>query len=556
MISIKEVTKEYDGKEILKDINLDIQRGYKMALVGPNGAGKSTLLKIIAGEMTFDSGEIKKQDNLEIGYLPQDLKDIPIKTIIDFLLDFCDLSRSKSILDKFDNGQSLSEHDIKEYNDALSDYLIKDGYSFEHKASIMLEGFGFSKNHLEVKTSDLSVGQKTKVFLIGILLKKPDLLIFDEPTNNLDIASIIWLEEYLKKQEITIIVTSHDVLFLDAIISRVAYMDMHNHTLNVTRGTFGDYLERLDKDSQRQKQQYREFTEEKERLEERMREYRIKTQKGSNFQGTDNDKFARGAKRDQAGKSGKQAKSIEKRIEQMVEIDKPIEKKELQIFINPEKKGGSIKFENTVVGYKDFSLAPFSFSINFGAKIALIGPNGTGKSTILKSLIDRSVIISGDVQIDKNLIIGNFMQQHENLPFGDTVIEFLSQKIDKPRNELFSTLVKHGFNIDSVNKLIKILSPGERARLLFTLFSEMKVNVLLLDEPTNHLDIEAIDALTEMLQAYEGTVFIVTHDRTLLKKEIVNDFYLVDNNKVVHLNDYVEYIRLAERKAQKLLSLF
>jgi ATP-binding cassette subfamily F protein 3 len=555
MIEVKAVSKEYNGKEILSGISFSIQKGDKVAIVGPNGVGKSTLLKTMTGEQFCDQGEVVYQDDLVIGYLPQDFKYLPSISVKSFLWEYSGLSLIESALKAYEKNESNDEAEGLIYSNALNEFNAKGGYSFDHTVAIMLEGFDLDPSFLGKDLQTLSVGQKAKVFLTGILLKKPDVVLLDEPTNNLDLPSIIWLEEYLKRQITTVVMVSHDVKFLDAIINKVAYIDPHHHTLDITRGKFSDYLDRLHKDLNRKNQEYQEFTQEKDRLLERASDLKAKTQKGSNFKGSDNDKFARGFKRDRAGRSGKQAKNLEKQIEQMEIKEKPIEKKELQITISPDVKGSSIQCVDLIAGYSTFKVGPVNLTVPFGAKIAFIGANGSGKSTLLNSLTNKSLVLSGVIHTDSKIIIGNLTQQHEILPDEKTIIEFLRSAFEKPDKELYSLLVKHGFNAEAGNKKIGVISPGERARLLFALFSGLKVNTLLLDEPTNHLDIEAMEALTVMLESYEGTIILVTHDRSLLEKKIVNDLYLIEEGKISYLTNYQEYVDTALHRVKKLLRL-
>ena len=211
-------------------------------------------------------------------------------------------------------------------------------------------------------------------------------------------------------------------------------------------------------------------------------------------------------------------------------------------------------FESVAAGYSGYKVGPFNLSILFGQKIVLIGPNGSGKSTILKCLFDKNVVLGGEVRIDSKIVLGNFMQQHDDLPVKMTVIEFLRERLGGEDRDLLSLAVKHGFPAEARDALIGVLSPGERARLLFALFSGKSANVLLLDEPTNHLDLEAVEALTEMLETYEGSILLVTHDRALLENECIDTYYLVSDGKVSPLLDYEEYIQLAQKKAKRLLS--
>ena len=553
MIEVKHIDKSYGVKDILVDVSFSISKGEKIALVGNNGSGKSTLLQILAGLVEPDSGEVSKSPDISLGYMMQDFRPVWDMTVGEYLkrtAGIFELLRDMTELEKFglENPQSVGK-----YTELQLKYSQLDGYAFDHKANIMLNGFGLEEKSLSTLIADLSVGQKAKVVIIGLLLKKPELLLLDEPTNNLDIPSIIWLERFLRETDSAMVIVSHDRYFLDKIIKKVIYLDWYTHKIDMTRGTFSDYLERLKKKLERDKRDYESYEEEKNRLMKRADKLRDLADRGSNYVGSDNDKFARGAKRDRASRSGKQAKNLEKRIELMEELEKPIEKQQMQIKIKASKAGGNIQLNELSVGYNaNILLGPISLNIPFGRRIGFIGLNGSGKSTLIKSITDNSVILSGEIHQDSRLVIGNFMQQHENMDFELSPITFLQREKNIDQSQIISILTKYGFKLQDCHQKIETLSPGQRARILFALFTLQEVNVLLLDEPTNHLDIEATDALLTMLNQFDGTVILVSHDRFILDKAAIDEIYLVEDGNIQLLPNYSKYLEASQNKAKML----
>lgn len=557
MIKAQKLWKSYGSLTVLSDVSFSLARGQKVALVGHNGIGKTTLLKIIAGIETQDSGKLDVARGACIGYLPQDTSLTGSESIMDYL-------RSESGISALEKELEQSSSDLrdpekaKRYGEIHSKYEHLDGYSFSHKAKVILSGFGLDGVELERSLSNLSSGQKSKVILTGILLKGVDILLLDEPTNNLDLPALIWLEDFLQKSNASCIVVSHDRRFLDRVVKKIFEIDWNKHSLTVTGGTYSDYLEMVIKRITSQKEEYRLQQEEIERLNERARERKVGAQRGSKWSGSDNDKFLRGFKRDQAAKSSKVAKAIEKRIEQMDKVEKPIERKPFEIPLDIEANSGTpdIRVTNLTAGYPgSFVLGPVSLEIRYGARIGIMGLNGTGKSTLLKTITGEMRPINGSVEIGSGIRIGNMMQEHETLPRKQTLLDFLSKTANISQQESFYKLAKFGFNERQAKMLIETLSPGGRARLLLALFSAQSVNVLVLDEPTNHLDIEAMEALEEMMESYSGTVILVSHDRYFLEKASLDTTYILSEGVLSRISDYRTYVEMAEERARKLLNL-
>lgn len=540
---------------VLADVSFSLAKGQKVALVGDNGIGKTTLLKIVAGLEETDAGTIEVASTACIGYLPQDTSLVGDETIEEYLRQVTGVDVLERKLEEL-TSHLEDEAKAREYGDLHEQYEHLDGYAFEHRIKVMLSGFGLDSIGLGHSVSNLSSGQKSKVALAGILLKGVDLLLLDEPTNNLDLPALIWLEDFLRKSEAAAIVVSHDRRFLDRIVRKIFELDRNTRTLNISGGTYSDYLEMIAKRIARQKLDYRLQQEEIERLNEQARQQRAASAKGSNWRGSDNDKFLRGFKRDRAGRSSRMAKNIEKRIEQMDKVERPIERDPLEIPLEAEVGPGTldIRLTDVVAGYADgFTVGPMSFDVRFKSRVGIMGLNGSGKSTILKTITGVLPALGGKIEIGSGVKLGNMMQEHESLPRGETLLEFLMKRAWLSQEMSYAKLARFGFDEQQVKQPIGTLSPGGRARLLLALFSAQSVNMLVLDEPTNHLDLEALNALEETLQSYEGTVLLVSHDRYFLETARLDTTYFLSDGVLTKIPDYKAYVADAEARAQQLL---
>lgn len=555
MLQAKHIQKSYGTLTVLADVSFSLAKGQKAALVGDNGTGKTTILKIIAGLTEPDAGEIELAKNTCIGYLPQDTSLAGDETINAYLRRIAGID---ALEQKLEGLASHLEDKAKsdEYGDAHEQYERLDGYTFEYRIKVMLAGFGLEHIGIDYRLSDLSSGQKSKVVLAGILLKGVDLLLLDEPTNNLDLPALIWLEDFLRKSDVACIVISHDRRFLDRVVRKIFELDRNTRVLNISGGTYSDYLAMVAKRIARQKEEYRLQQEEIVRLSERAREQRVASARGSNWRGSDNDKFLRGFKRDRAGGSGRKAKTIEKRIDQMEKVEKPIERDPFEIQLKAEIGSGTldIRLIDVVAGYPDgFSIGPLSFEARYGSRIGIMGLNGTGKSTLLKTITGQLAARGGTIEIGSSVKIGNMMQEHESLPRVQTLLEFFKERAGLKDDGIYNQLVKFGFDQSQAKQPISTLSPGGRARLLLALFSVQSVNVLVLDEPTNHLDLEALEALEETIEVYRGTILLVSHDRYFLEKARLDSTYILSDGVLNRIPDYKTYVAQAEQRASQLL---
>jgi len=526
MIQVRDVTKLYDDKKVLNRISFNAEVGNKIALVGFNGTGKTTLIEILAGLITPEKGKVSINEKKVIGFLPQD-------------------------------PEIYNKENVLEY---LEDYVgIKDNEEFYRNVEIMFAGFGLHTDIKNKKIGDLSSGQKTKVFLSGVLLRKPDFLLLDEPTNNLDIPGLMWLEDYLKNTKAGFIVVSHDRTFLDKVANKIFEIDWIDRTLEVTNGKYSDYLVQKQKEKARQQLNHTIQKVDLARLTKLGESMQEKAAKGAKHVTPDNDRMLQGYRRDKAGDSLKDSKVIFGRIKRAKIIKKPVSRKGFLIEILPEETENSrdISIKKLVCGYDDgFSIGPIDLDIEFGKSVCIIGLNGEGKSTFLKTITNRVPKISGELRVGEGIKFGNLMQEHENLPKNETLISFMDKNVNqKTTEELQDYLLRFSFTEDQIQTKIFNTSPGARARLLLAYFAATNVNVLVLDEPTNHLDVEAELAIEKTLKSFKGTVVTVTHDRTFLEKVPFDDLYLLEEQKLKKIPNFNEYINRMEKRVKKMLRL-
>lgn len=555
MLEVKKLYKSYGSLSVLSDVTFTLARGQKAALVGYNGTGKTTLMKIAAGLESPDAGDVIIAPDACIGYLPQDTSLVSDESISDYLrriagIDVLEREMSELI------GSLEDPAKTERYATALEKFERLNGYAFEHRMEVMLAGFGLGNVVLAHRLSDLSSGQKSKVALAGILLKGVDLLLLDEPTNNLDLPALIWLEDFLQSSGAACLIISHDRRFLDRVVRKIFELDWSTHSLTISGGTYSDYLEMQAKRTRRHAEDYLLQQEEIERLEKEARAKRAQATSGARWRGTDNDKFLRGFKRDRAAGSARVAKALERRIEQMEKIEKPVEREPLTIPLISDQNNGSLdlRIEKLIAGYPGgFSIGPITLDLRYGNRVGIMGLNGSGKSTLVKTISGVLPPLAGKVQLGSGIRIGNMLQEHESLLRESTPLEFLLEHTGTDLQRARAILARFGFEDQHVTSPIGILSPGARARLLIADFAARSVNMLILDEPTNHLDSEALEALEETLESYEGTVVLISHDRYFLEKSKLDFTYVLSDGSFERIPDYRTYVSEAEERAKKLL---
>lgn len=533
VLSCKNISKSYGIEEILKDITLSINEGDRVGIIGANGEGKSTLFKILTKQLSFDDGEIFIDKNKTIGYLAQHLNLDSENTIFNEMLTvFSDLVGLENKLQTLEvkmsepYTESNAEYHnklIKDYTTAQETYTNRGGYTYKGEISRILKGLGFFEEDFDKLISTLSGGQKTRVALCKLLLQSPDILLLDEPTNHLDLEAIEWLEDYLKTYKGTVLVISHDRFFLDSVTNRT--FQVINGHVNCYNAPYTKFLELRKKDYESQLKAYNLQQAEIKRQEAIIEKYRSFNRE----------------------KSIKAAESREKALNKIERIDAPDKEKDASkiTFETAVKSGYDVlHLEKVSKSYENKHLfSNVSLDLKRGEKIALIGENGRGKTTLFKIIMDKVKPDSGVVSLGTNVNVGYYDQEQSNLSDNKTILDevwddFPYLTTSKLRTVLGSFLFKG----DDVFKTIDKLSGGEKCRVNLLKLMLSKSNLLLLDEPTNHLDIMSREALEDAILGYDGTIIVISHDRYFLNKVIHKIVELEEDGLNEYLGNYSYYV--------------
>ncbi len=518
----------YGAETILEEINFEVKGNEKVAIVGRNGSGKSTLLKAIINNEMLEEGigedkfNIYKEGNPVIGYLKQIEFDDDNITMLDEILKVY-----KPIIDIEDKINKLveemqsnsSEELVKEYSKANERYEILDGYTYKKEYETAINKFGFSKEDKYKKIGEFSGGQRTKIAFIKLLLSKPDILLLDEPTNHLDIKAVEWLEKYLKNYPKAVVIVSHDRMFLDRIVNKV--YEIEYGTITKYSGDYTYFENKKKENYLKQLKDYEYQQKEIKRLNDIVNRFKYKPTKA------------------------KMAMSKLKQIERMVKIEEP-NQYDLTTFktnFEVKKQSGNevLNVRKLGIGYNE-ELQNISFNLYKGQKLGVIGENGIGKSTLLKTLVNRIDKINGEFNFGYNVEIGYFDQQMALLDSNKTVIdEFSSEFPNLTTTEIRNSLASFMFFGENVFKEVNMLSGGEKVRLQLCKILKKCPNLLILDEPTNHMDIIGKESLENLLKAYNGTVIFVSHDRFFVNK-IADCLLVFEKDKVTYFDGkYNEY---------------
>ena len=512
---------------VLEDIDFCIKDKEKIGIVGRNGCGKTTLLKAITGEYDIESGydevEVISSGDFNIGYVKQndgyrvDMK--MIDYIKEAFLNILDMEKKLQLLED-DISKKYSEEVLNKYNELLSRYEYMGGYKYKKEIEVILNKFDFSDNDKNKYLSEFSGGQLTKLSLIRLLLSKPDLLILDEPTNHLDIKAIEWLEEYLSNYKGTIVLVSHDRMFLDNVCN-VIY-EIEYGTLTRYSGNYSYFIKKKEEDYLRNLKDYERQQQEIKRLQDIAYRFRYKPTKAG------------------------MAMSKLKQIERMKLTDKPdkANTKSFKINFSPEMNSyrDVLRVKNLSIGY-DRELCKLSFDVERGDKLGIIGENGIGKSTFLKTIMGAVSSLGGKFVFGDRVNIGYFSQALDNLNYDNSIYEEIDKEFLRlTPNEIRTLLGTFEFSGDDVFKKIRDLSGGEKVRVSLCKILYKRPNVLILDEPTNHLDIISKDTIEKMLTSYKGTIIMVSHDRYLIKN-VCNKLLVMEQGVGTLYNyGYQEYL--------------
>lgn len=523
LYQINKGSKSFGANTIFENIQFEIKNIEKIAIVGRNGCGKSTLMKCISQEILLDQGTIHQQNGIKIGYLSQQIfADDKLSVEVELNKVFADLKQIKIQLDELTE-QMLTDHSDKlltKYADLHDEFENRNGYGYQAEIMTLVTKFGFSKKDLSRPINSFSGGQRTKLAFIKLLLSKPDILLLDEPTNHLDIETIQWLEDYIKRYEKAVVIVSHDRMFIDRVCN-VIY-DMEYGTLKKYVANYSDFLVQKKNDIERIQEAYERQQKDIKRLEVLIDKFRYKKNKAA---------FAQ---------------SKIKYLERMDKIEnvKDADTRSFKAGFTSRIKGGKrvLEVDQLEIGY-DFPLTKISLEIMQGQRIAIIGANGTGKSTFIKTLMKEVKPLSGSFLLGHQIEIGYFSQQQAEYINNKTVVDELWDSFpDLNRTEIRTVLGRFLFSADEVFKNVSVLSGGEKVRLTLAKLMLQHGNFLLLDEPTNHLDIPSKEALEDALKDYDGTILFVSHDRYFIKQIATSVLVLDDKKAVFYPDGYQDYI--------------
>lgn len=538
ILSCRDISKSYGIDVILEKVTFNVEDKEKIAIVGVNGAGKTTLFKILTNEISHDSGEIYVKKDIKTGYLQQDVTIESDKTIFEEALEvFREVLETEETLRTMEKkmasleGADLEEF-MKEYADIQHKFDLMEGYGYKSRIKGVLKGLGFSEEEFHKKINSLSGGQKTRVYLSKLLLSKPDILLLDEPTNHLDIESVSWLEDFLKGYNGAVIIISHDRYFMDKVVTKT--VEIENKKSYVYEGNYSFYAKQKEINRDVQMHQFIQQQKEIKRQEDV-----IKTLRSFNRE-----------------KSIKRAESRQKALDKVERIEKPENLPEkMRLTLTPNVLSGNdvLYGENLSKSYPDKKLFRNGFiDIKRGDKTAIVGPNGVGKSTFLKIILEKVLPDTGFFRLGTNVHIGYYDQEQQNFDESKTVFQEISDTYPNMTNgEIRNVLAAFVFIGDDVFKTISSLSGGEKGRLSLAKIMLSKSNFLILDEPTNHLDMFSKEVLENAINCYEGTVLYVSHDRYFINKTATTVLELTNEGFVKYMGNYDYYVEKKTLKAKE-----
>ena len=532
ILQANKIERSFAGEVLFDNISLQVDERDRIALVGKNGAGKSTLLKILVGEEEPTSGEINKKRDLSLSYLAQDSRFESSNTIYEEMLHvFDDLRKTEKALRQMElamgetTGADL-EKLMQDYDRLSEEFRQAGGFTYEADIRAILNGFKFDESMWQMKIEELSGGQNTRLALAKMLLEKPNLLVLDEPTNHLDIETIAWLENYLVNYSGALLIVSHDRYFLDKVATIT--LDLTKHSLDRYVGNYSSFVEQKEQKLMTEAKNYEKQQKEIAALEDFVNRNLVRAS------------------------TTKRAQSRRKQLEKMERLDKPeAGTKSAHMTFHSDKTSGNVVLtvEEAAVGYDDQILSePINMDIRKMNAVAIVGPNGIGKSTLIKSIVGPIPFIKGEARFGANVEVGYYDQTQSKLTPHNSVLDELWNDFKlTPEVEIRNRLGAFLFSGDDVKKTVGMLSGGERARLLLAKLSMENNNFLILDEPTNHLDIDSKEVLENALIDFDGTLLFVSHDRYFINRVATQVLELSEEGSTLYLGDYDYYL---EKKAE------
>lgn len=530
VLAAHNITKSFGVNVVLQNISLHLNEGEKIGLIGNNGSGKTTLMRILAGELSADSGSVQRPKSLSLGYLKQHAEFDEEKTLWETCLEpFAEVIRMGNRVRQLAERISHQAHEEEDYEKTLAEYQRemdefekRDGYQMESSIKGVLHGLGFASAQYDQKVGTFSGGQKSRVLLAVFLLAKPDILLMDEPTNHLDLEAVLWLESYLKNFTGTLLVISHDRYFLDAVTNRTAYLRDDLSTYS------GNYTVFMQKHLQAMEIQSHAF-------ENQQREIKRQEELIKRFENYGNKRYII------------QARSRRRMLEKMDRVERPEDtSRQMKLKLNPTRESGKDVLDVMDLGMRFGDMQLFkgaSFHVAKGERIGIIGPNGIGKTTLFRILREQYIASEGEFRFGTGVKIGYLDQEQSDLNPDNTIMEEIwDARPDLLSGEVRSVLATFLFYGDDIYKAVEDLSGGERARVALCKLMLSGCNTLLLDEPTNHLDIESKEALEAACTSYTGTLLFISHDRYFLNR-VADRILVLDADGITsYLGNYDYYL--------------
>ncbi|MDK6808872.1 ABC-F family ATP-binding cassette domain-containing protein [Ligilactobacillus agilis] len=538
LLQAQAVARHFGADVLFSNVSLDIQDNSRIGLVGKNGAGKSTLISMLLGDSEPDEGQIVRKKGLTIGYLAQTTGLDSDRTVFEEMKSvFAYLQEmevklhqlEEQIATSTDHQSAAYEQLTKQYDQLLHDFNAQNGYGYENEIKAVLHGFHFDEDMYDHAITDLSGGQKTRLALAKLLLEKRDLLILDEPTNHLDIETLTWLENYIQGYQGALLIVSHDRYFLDKIVTEI-YEITHGHS-NYYKGNYSYYIK-----------------EKAARLAQEWKSYEKQQAEINKLEDFVNRNLVRAS-------TTKRAQSRRKQLEKMDRLERPEGyEKGPHFSFEGEKESGNVVLtvSDAAIGYNQTTIAaPINIDLRKHQVMAIVGPNGIGKSTLLKSILGKIPFIKGSAELGTNVTVGYYDQEQQNLDFKKTVLnEIWDEHPTMPERDVRSILGSFLFVGDDVKKIVGSLSGGEKARLLLTKLALEHDNFLILDEPTNHLDIDSKEVLEQAILDFNGTILFVSHDRYFINKVATSVLEIEPTGSTLYLGDYDYYVDKKKEQAE------
>lgn len=541
----KNVAGGFAHRTLFEGLDLTVAPGDVVGVVGVNGAGKSTLLRILAGDLNPLDGvvNIAPADGF-VGWLPQEHERVPGETVAAYIARRTGCTAATLAMEAAAEALADPAADADAYSTALDHWLATGAADLDERLPAVLADLGFDADAVRPESTlmtALSGGQAARVGLAALILSRFDIVLLDEPTNDLDLDGLARLEEFVRELRGGVVLVSHDREFLSRTVTRVLELDLAQNRTTVYGGGYESYLEEREVARRHRREEYDEFAEKKADLVARARTQREWSSQGvrnAMRKAPDNDKNRRRAQSESSEKQAQKVRQMESRIARLEEVEEPRKEWTLQFSIGAAPRSSSVvaTLDNAVVRQGDFVLGPVSLQVNAGERIGITGPNGAGKSTLLRLLLGRRQPDDGRASMGANVAIGEIDQVRSVFTGPDRLVDRFERHVpDWPTADVRTLLAKFGLKADHVERAVDDLSPGERTRAGLALLQACGTNVLVLDEPTNHLDLPAIEQLEQALESYDGALLLVTHDRRMLQNVRLDRSWSVDNGQVAEL---------------------